>query len=371
MKKLFIVVGILILSLCTVKPAFADYPNPTFPSETINAGGSYPVCTKYDTNNYGDCTYNIGDTVLPNHWTGTVDYGDGSGTQPLTIYQDNFSFPLYRHVYNTPGVYPVSITLTDNQGSTTTTTQTVTVNSLDITASPNPVPVGYPITSSISFPYFDLADNAITAAWDWGDGNTTAGTVTESNGIVSVSNTHTYASEGVYPITLTLVDRFNNWGQIVTFPAGQATYQYVTVYDPNSSFAGGRSYDNPASATPSTSGKVMFGITAKYPNNDPFTLTGSVKMNFKAANIDFVSTSLQSLSTTNGKAYLTGTGTVNGSGNYTFLASGIDGSVVGGNDLIRFQIKDASNNVIYDSQPGASDTADPTSLDATGNIRIQ
>lgn len=95
-------------------------------------------------------------------------------------------------------------------------------------------------------------------------------------------------------------------------------------------------------------------------------------MNFKAANIDFASTSLQSLATTNGKAYLKGTGTVNSSGNYTFLATGIDGSVVGGNDMIRFQIKDPSNNnnVIYDSQPGAADTADPTTLDATGNIRV-
>ena len=89
-------------------------------------------------------------------------------------------------------------------------------------------------------------------------------------------------------------------------------------------------------------------------------------MNFKNANIDFVSTSLTSLSTANGKAYLQGSGTVNGTSGYTFLATGIDGSVLGGSDLIRFRIKDASNNVIYDSQSGAGDTTDPTTVVATG-----
>ena len=93
-------------------------------------------------------------------------------------------------------------------------------------------------------------------------------------------------------------------------------------------------------------------------------------MNFKAASLDFASTFLSSLATSNGKAYLKGTGTLNGTSGYTFLATGIDGSVAGGNDLIRFQIKDSSNNVVYDSQPGAGDTADPTTVDATGNIRV-
>ena len=139
---------------------------------------------------------------------------------------------------------------------------------------------------------------------------------------------------GVYTITLTV---------------GQETaqYQYVAVYDSNTSFAGGNSFDNPANASPNTAGKVKFGISAKYNNSN--VLTGNAKMNFKAANLNFASTSLSSLATSNGKAYLKGSGTLNGTSGYTFLASGIDGSVAGGNDLIRFQIKDSSNNVVYDS----------------------
>ncbi|SRR6266567_4204704 len=228
-----------------------------------------------------------------------------------------------------------------------------------ITAPSSPVLVNSAITASANFTDPD-STGTHTASWNWGDGNTTTGTVTESNGSGSVSNTHTYTTTGVYTITLSVTNA--NGG------TGSSTYQYVAVYDSTTSFAGGRSFDNPSSASPNTTGKVSYGISSKYNNSN--VLTGNVKMNFKAASIDFVSTSLSSLATSNGKAYLKGNGTVNGSGNYTFLATGIDGSVVGGNDLIRFQIKDASNNVVYDSQPGAGDTTDPTTVVATGNIRV-
>jgi uncharacterized delta-60 repeat protein len=236
-----------------------------------------------------------------------------------------------------------------------------------ITAPSSPVLVNTAITASANFTDADTSDTH-TASWNWGDGstpttcppNTTGCTLTESNGSGSVSASHTYTATGVYTITLTVTD--NKGGQ------GTSTFQYVSVYDSTSSFAGGRSYDNPSSASPSTTGKVSFGVSAKYNNSN--VLTGNAKMDFKAASLDFVSTSLSSLATSNGKAYLKGAGTLNGNSGYTFLATGIDGSVAGGNDLIRFQIKDSSNNVVYDSQPGAGDTADPTTTDVTGNIRV-
>src|SRR5207302_5598611 len=141
-----------------------------------------------------------------------------------------------------------------------------------------------------------------TASWNWGDGNITTGTVTESNGSGSVSDSHMYSSTGVYTITLTVTDKDGG--------AGTATYNYVAVYDSNSSFAGGNKFSNPSGANPNTSGNVKFGITATYNNSN--TLVGNAKMNFKNANIDFVSTALTSLATSNGKAYLQGDGTYNG-----------------------------------------------------------
>jgi N-acetylneuraminic acid mutarotase/PKD repeat protein len=324
--------------------------NITLPNVTLNEGATYTATGSFtDTN--------------PNatSWTATIDYGDGSGSQPLTLSGTNFSLS---HVYKDNGTYTVTVSVTDNQGATGTGTATVTVNNVPptvgiITAPSSPVLVNTAITASASFTDPGVNDTH-AATWNWGDGNASTGTVTESNGSGSVSNTHTYTATGVYTITLTVTDKDGG--------VGTSTFQYVAVYDSTTSFAGGRSFDNPTSASPNTSGKVSFGISAKY--NSSNVLTGNAKMDFKAANLDFASTSLTSLATSNGKAYLKGTGTVNGSGSYTFLATGIDGSVVGGNDLIRFQIKDASGNVVYDSQPGASDTTDPTTQVATGNVRV-
>ena len=37
---------------------------------------------------------------------------------------------------------------------------------------------------------------------------------------------------------------------------------------------------------------------------------------------------------------------------------------------MRYQIKNAAGHIIYDTQPGASDTADPTTSVAEGNILV-
>lgn len=228
-----------------------------------------------------------------------------------------------------------------------------------ISAPSSPILVNTSVSTSAQFTDLDITSSH-TASWNWGDGSVTTGAITESDGSGSISGSHSYSSTGVYTITLTVTN--NNGG------SGISTYQYVAVYDTSTSFAGGHSFDNPTTASPTIAGKATFGISAKYNNSN--VLTGNAKMNFKAANIDFTSTSLNSLATTNGRAYLKGSGTVNGSGNYIFLATGIDGSVVGGSDFIRFQIKDSSGNVIYDSQPAVPDTTDPTTQVANGNVRI-
>jgi PKD repeat protein len=45
-----------------------------------------------------------------------------------------------------------------------------------------------------------------TATIDWGDGTTTAGIVSGGAGSFTVSGSHTYASAGSYPVTVTLTD---------------------------------------------------------------------------------------------------------------------------------------------------------------------
>lgn len=57
-------------------------------------------------------------------WTATVNYGDGSGTQPLAISGKTFNLD---HVYADDGIYSLTVAVTDDDGDTGTDTLEVTV----------------------------------------------------------------------------------------------------------------------------------------------------------------------------------------------------------------------------------------------------
>jgi len=82
---------------------------------TINAGDTYTASGSFSTTTDPDAT----------SWTATVDYGDGGGTQSLTLSGTNFSL---NHVYNTAGTYTETVSVTDNQGATGTGTAIITVS---------------------------------------------------------------------------------------------------------------------------------------------------------------------------------------------------------------------------------------------------
>jgi uncharacterized delta-60 repeat protein len=231
-----------------------------------------------------------------------------------------------------------------------------------ITVSPNPVLTGATVTASVSLTDPDPADTH-TATWDWGDGSTTSGAVAESNGSGSISGTHSYVTPGVYQITLAVTD---NHGA-----SANTVYQYLSVYNPTPQglFTGARHFTSPAGAVPgqpTLSGPAQFGLTARYQGSVP---TGNLRLTFAAANLDFASTDLSLLVVSGNKATLRGSGTINGVGAYTFLATGLDGGTTS-DDFVRFQIKDIAGTIIYDSQPGAPDTADPTTKVGAGQVVI-
>lgn len=60
-------------------------------------------------------------------WTGSVDYGDGSGTQALNLTGTDF---FLSHTYSSPGSFTVTVSITDNQGAIGTQTATVEVANL-------------------------------------------------------------------------------------------------------------------------------------------------------------------------------------------------------------------------------------------------
>src|SRR4030095_15268920 len=58
-------------------------------------------------------------------WTATVNYGDGSGTQPLTVQPDGTL--LFAHLYQRPGRYRVTVSVFDDDGDVSSDTFVVIV----------------------------------------------------------------------------------------------------------------------------------------------------------------------------------------------------------------------------------------------------
>ncbi|HJU42427.1 MAG TPA: PKD domain-containing protein, partial [Vicinamibacterales bacterium] len=177
-------------------------------------------------------------------WTATVDYGDGTGTQPLTLsnLQSGFTptgqFNL-SHRYADNGVFIVTVKITDQAGGIGIATKQVTVNNVA------PQVFGPPSAntnagSAMNFgciSFFDVpADAPWSATVDYGDGSgeqpatpnvpgscggggTTAG---------AFSLSHVYASGGNFTITVRVTDKDHATG-MRSFPIAVNAAPAVTI----------------------------------------------------------------------------------------------------------------------------------------------
>ena len=141
----------------------------------------------------------------PDDWTATVDYGDGSGTQPLALAGKTFNLS---HVYLDDGVFTVTVTVTDDDGGVGSDTVIVTVTPLSsgsapvVDAGPDAaVAEGQTFTQPGSFT--DLDSSLWTATVDYGD---SAGAqpliLTGQTFILS----RTYHDNGLYTVTVQVTD---------------------------------------------------------------------------------------------------------------------------------------------------------------------
>ena len=141
------------------------------------------------------------------------DFGDGiTATGTLTP----------AHVYTAPGIYTATLVVADDDGGTGSDTLVITVTEQITPVYDTPlvslgpdrnVAEGSPITLTVVITDPDTPTGH-TLHWDFGDGGTADGTLTP---------THVYADEGVYPVTLTVTDTTGLSG------AGHLTVTVVNV----------------------------------------------------------------------------------------------------------------------------------------------
>lgn len=272
------------------------------------------------------------------------------------------------------GIVTITWTAKDAAGNTSSCVSTVTVTNIPpvatITgpASGAVFAVGTPVTFTGS--YTDNPGGTHTAQWMF-DAVSKAGTVDETAKTVTAS--HTFSTAGVYMIKLTV---FDGCGEQSTASTVGGLDAMVVIYDPNGGFVtGGGWINSPAgayTADTSLTGRANFGFVSKY-QQGASTPTGETEFQFKVGNLNFHSTSYDWLVIAGARAQYKGSGTINGSGDYAFLLTAIDGQINGGGgvDKLRMKIWNKSTGaIIYDNQIGAADGADPVTALGGGSIVI-
>lgn len=145
--------------------------------------GQLPLLVQFD----GTTSKDEDGIVRSFHWA----FGDGMTSETMR--------PTY--TYSNPGVYTVTLIVTDNDSASASASITIVVTE------PNSAPIAlFTATPSAVVPQEVVAFDATgsldgdgwitTYQWDFGDGATAKGATVE----------HQYAASGTYPVTLTVVD---------------------------------------------------------------------------------------------------------------------------------------------------------------------
>ena len=300
-------------------------------------------------------------------WTATVDYGDGAGPQALALVGKTFALS---HVYADDGSYTVTVTVTDDDGGSDSDQVVVTVDNVapvitSVVVPVNPVAAG-PNNVTVTWAFTDPGADTWTCEISWDTGLPYESATYAGSKSCSATNT---LPAGIYTITVKVSD---DDGGSDTEPA----LTYVVVYDPNGGFVtgGGWIASPPGALTgaPALSGKATFGFVSKYLKGASKP-SGNTEFQFHAAGLEFKSTVYDWLVISGARGQYKGTGTINGSGNYGFLLTAIDGQLNGGNGTDKFRIKIwdlATSAVVYDNQMGALDDSPAATALSGGSIVI-
>jgi hypothetical protein len=136
----------------------------------------------------------------PGDYLAVIDWGDGSTTAgTIAVTSGDFTV-TGSHTYAGAGSFNVSATLSDDAPSVqkvmSTGTAFVGPNGLTVAGGTVVPTEGQSFSGTVATFFSTNSSGSFSASVDWGDGVTTTGTITGSNGKFSVSGTHSYAEEG-------------------------------------------------------------------------------------------------------------------------------------------------------------------------------
>lgn len=146
-------------------------------------------------------------------FTATIEWGDGTTTTGTVATVPTGGFNVSgSHTYAEDGNFTVSVKVTDVGGSTVVATGTATITEPPLVGSG--VSVSGFERSSINnatvatFTHGNGLEPAsgFTATIDWGDGTTSAGSVSETSTTYTVVGSHTFFDEHTYPVSVTVND---------------------------------------------------------------------------------------------------------------------------------------------------------------------
>jgi uncharacterized repeat protein (TIGR01451 family) len=142
-----------------------------------------------------------------------VNWGDGQPSSAYAFAEGTTAFSVTHQYLDNPAApaasFPISLSL-GNTGGTVTASTSVVVN--DVAAAvfamngPGAGARGQSLAFASAFVDPGVLDTH-TAVFNWGDGTTSAGAVTESAGAGSVAGSHVFKSSGAYTVSITVTDK--------------------------------------------------------------------------------------------------------------------------------------------------------------------
>jgi 6-phosphogluconolactonase (cycloisomerase 2 family) len=158
--------------------------------------------------------------ILDTH-TVTIAWGDGSPNTVLNLPAGVLTFSApHKYLDNPSGIaqggsFPIGVVVVDKDANFGSGGTRVVVNNVppSVGSLSGPVIVLPNVLTTWTDTFTDpgILDTH-TASINWGDGKTTAATVTESNGSGSITASHAYSGTGSFTITLTVTDKDGGTG---------------------------------------------------------------------------------------------------------------------------------------------------------------